>query len=177
MWSFERCVPHGAGIVAFEGFLPDAIGGFSWWDMTAEGPKRGAIAAAASRVSFALERFIDLQGLAPSRIVALGFSQGGVLLSSAVLAGELEVAGLGVLAGLVPKADGGPRVRGCPKVFMAHGTKDEVIPIERARHGAETLRALSLDVCLVEDDVGHKVGIEGTRALKAWLHAVLEDGR
>ena len=45
--------------------------------------------------------------------------------------------------------------------------------IERARQSAALFGGLGLDVTLVEDDVGHKVGVEGTRALKTWLFGVL----
>lgn len=174
MWSFERAVPPEAAIVAFEGFLPDPLGGFSWWDFQAPGSKRAAITSAAKRLSFALERFIELEGLEPSRTVGLGFSQGAVLLSDAVLSGELSLSGLGLLAGLVPTPEVKPHIAGAPpKVFVAHGTKDEVITIARARQGVDLLRSLGLDVTYVEDDVAHKVGIEGTRALKAWLSGVL----
>lgn len=173
MWSFERAIPPGAAVVAFEAFLPDPVGGYSWWDFLAPGSKREAIASAAKRLSFAVERFIDLEGLEPSQVVALGFSQGAVLLSSAVLSGDLNLAGLGLLAGLVPTPHEPPQILGSPKVFVAHGTKDDVIEVARARQGVELLRKLGLEVTYVEDEVGHKVGIEGTRALKSWMYGVL----
>lgn len=173
MWSFDRCIPKGVAVVSFQAHLPDPIGGFSWWDFEGTESKREAISAASKRVSYALERFIDLEGLAPSGTVALGFSQGAVLLASGVLLGDLALDGLGLLAGFAPRPDGPAVLRGHPKVFIAHGTKDEVISIERARHSASLFRGLGLDVTVAEDDVGHKVGIEGTRALKTWLFGVL----
>jgi len=173
MWSFDRCIPKSASIVAFEAFLPDRVGGFSWWDFEAPGSKREAIAAAAKTLSCALERFIEFEGLAPSSIVALGFSQGAVLLSSAMLSGDVSLVGLGILAGLVPQPEGPTHILGRPQVFVAHGTEDSVITIERARQSAAFLRDLGLDVTLVEDEVGHKVGIQGTRALKNWLFTLL----
>ena len=48
MWSFDRCIPKGAAVVAFQGFLADPIGGFSWWDLEGSGSKRDAIRAAVS---------------------------------------------------------------------------------------------------------------------------------
>ena len=173
MWSFDRCIPKGAAVVAFQGFLADPIGGFSWWDLEGSGSKRDAISAASKRLSFALERFVELEGLEPSCTVALGFSQGAVLLACALLFGDVALNGLGLLAGFAPKPDGAVAVRGSPKVLIAHGTKDEVISIERARQSAALFGGLGLDVTLVEDEVGHKVGVEGTRALKAWLFGVL----
>lgn len=173
MWSFDRCIPKGAAVVSFEAFLPDPLGGFSWWDFESTTSRREVITAASKRLSFALERYIDHEGLLPSHLVALGFSQGAVLLSVAMLNGDIAFDGVGLLAGFVPKPEVPPSVKGHPKVFVAHGTKDEVITVARARQGVAILEALGLEVTSVEDEVGHKVGIAGTRALKSWLFSTL----
>jgi phospholipase/carboxylesterase len=102
----------------------------------------------------------------------MGFSQGAALLSAALLSGKLSADGVALLAGFVVEPD--TTALTCrPRIFVAHGTRDDVIRVERARKGVERLRGLGLDVVYIEDDVSHKVGIEGTRALKSWLHAVI----
>jgi phospholipase/carboxylesterase len=169
IWTFERSIPEAAAVVSFQAFLPDALGGFSWWDMESTEDRSVAIGRAADKVSFAIERITELFDLAPRRLYGIGFSQGSVLLSAAVLTGALRLDGLGVLAGFVPKPEGKVRLLGLPEVFLAHGIQDEVVRVERARSAAEYLRSLGLSVTYIEDDVGHKVGIQGTRALKEWL--------
>ena len=173
MWFFEQCLPNGASIVAFEAFLPDPLGGFSWWDFETPESKKDQIARAAKQLSLAIERFITLGSLTPSKVIALGFSQGAVLLSSAMLSGDIALDGLGVLAGLVPKPDGPTYIHDKPQIFIAHGIKDEVIQVERARLGVELLRELGLHVTYIEEGVGHKVGIDGTRGLKHWVFKLL----
>ena len=177
MWTFERALPPDCWVVSFEAFLPDALGGFSWWEMNTTAPVRPAILRARDRLCYAIERYIELEGLRPSSKVALGFSQGSVLLSSAVLTGSLALDGLGILAGVAYEGEEAPRLLSLPQIFIAHGIQDEVLSVEKARSGAERLRALGLSVTYVEEDVGHKVGIEGTRALKEWLTGPLQGAR
>jgi phospholipase/carboxylesterase len=128
-----------------------------------------AIGRAADKVSFAIERVTELFDLSPQKIYGIGFSQGSALLSTAVLTGALRLDGLGVLAGFVPEPEHEVRLLGLPDIFLAHGVQDDVVGIERARSSVAYLRSLGLSVTYVEDDVGHKVGIQGTRALKEWL--------
>jgi phospholipase/carboxylesterase len=172
MWTFDRLIPQGCSVVSFEAFLNDAQGGFSWWDVNGKPPLEPAILAACDRLQYALERYITFEGLSPRRVVGVGFSQGAVLLSTAMLTAAVKFDGLGLLAGLVSKAGEQGRVIGEPEVFIAHGISDQIVPVERARRGAERLEALGLRVTYVEEDVGHKVGVEGTRALREWLQRV-----
>jgi phospholipase/carboxylesterase len=169
IWTFERSVPAAASVVSLQAFVPDPLGGFSWWDMESSGDREIAIGRAAQRVAFGVERVIELFELAPKKVYAVGFSQGAALLATAALTGSLSLDGLALLAGFVPKPEKGAQLLSAPDVFAAHGTQDEVVTIERARRGVEYLRGLGLFVTYVEDDVGHKVGIQGTRELKKWM--------
>jgi phospholipase/carboxylesterase len=169
MWAFDRLMPSGCAVVSFQAFLPDALGGFSWWDMASPDPLEPAILRARDKFMFALERYIELTNLRPRKTVALGFSQGSVLLSAAVLTDALHIDGLGVLAGFLYKGGDVSSLRTKPEVFIAHGSNDEVISVAKARRGVERLRSLGLSVEYVEEEIGHKVGIQGTRALKEWL--------
>ena len=173
MWAFDRVIPSQATVVSLEAFLEDPLGGFSWWYMESTEPVRPAIVRARDRLCYAIERYIELENLRPSKRVALGFSQGAVLLSAALLTGKLPLEGLGILAGVPYEGEEPPVIKGHTRVLIAHGTQDEVLIVDRARVGAERLRALGLDVTYVEEDVGHKVGVQGTRALKEWLAEIV----
>lgn len=175
MWTFERSIPEDCHVVAFQAFLPDPLGGWSWWDMTVPGSKKEAILSAAGRLSRALEAFLGLYRLAPKRYIGMGFSQGSVLLSAMALRGFFNFDGVAVLAGFVFQPSE-PIVSGKqPSIFVAHGTADETISVDQARDGVAALNRLGLTVEYVEEEVGHKVGIKGTRALKEWLVRVLAE--
>ncbi len=173
MWAFDRTLPERANVVSFQAFLPDALGGFSWWDMTSDQPLEPAIMLARDRFHFALDRYLELFSLQPSKVFAAGFSQGSVLLSAAVLTGVIRLDGLGILAGFVSNIGEQRLIQGHPDVFVAHGTADEVLSVEKARKGVERLRSYGLPVTYVEEEgVGHKLGIQGMRALKEWFAGV-----
>jgi predicted esterase len=174
MWAFERCIPASAAVVSFEAFLPDSVGGYSWWEMLpGEQTPAERITAAVSRVSFALSQFLALEQLAPEQTVFLGFSQGAALISTGMLSGELQGVGFGLLCGLVPRFafQSVASVQGKPRLIIAHGSKDSVISVERAHEARERLSQLGFSVEYVEDEVEHRLGIAGTRALKAWCHS------
>jgi phospholipase/carboxylesterase len=173
IWPFERSAPEGVAVVSFQAFLPDPLGGFSWWDIASREDRTEAIASAGKRVAFAIERIVELYDSEPSRLCVVGFSQGSALLSFAVLSGNLRVDGLGILAGFVARPRTPTALLGSPAVLIAHGSEDEVVDVEKARAGARFLEGLGLAVTYVEDQVGHKVGIQGTRALKTWFASVL----
>jgi predicted esterase len=54
-------------------------------------------------------------------------------------------------------------------VFVAHGTRDELVPIERGRHTVQTLEQAGAQVTYCEDDVGHKLSAACFRALEAFF--------
>ena len=180
MWTFERCVPRDAWIVALQAFEPDPLGGFSWWRMDGEAPESGIpleqrILVAARRIGESVGRFREMFNLSPRRVLACGFSQGGAVLSSAVLSGELEVDGLAMLASFIPRAMlPAFHMHGAPAIFISHGTEDEVISIEKARQSRDRFLELGLQVEYCEEPVRHKVGTAGMRALTEWVGLVVD---
>jgi predicted esterase len=75
------------------------------------------------------------------------------------------------LAGFVPdgfEVRAGARLAGVP-VYWGHGTKDDQVPVQRARRDVSRLRQAGLDVTYCEADVGHKLGADCLRGLKGWF--------
>ena len=62
------------------------------------------------------------------------------------------------------------RVRGKPKIFISHGTHDEVMPIDTTgRDVVRRLKALGYDVTYEEFDGGHTVPDGVVRKAVGWL--------
>ncbi|MBT3712603.1 MAG: hypothetical protein HOG15_04555, partial [Anaerolineae bacterium] len=77
-----------------------------------------------------------------------------------------------VLSGFVPPGVDEilhPKLLNKIRVFWAHGTQDELIPIERGLSSVELLQKSGADVNLCQAKVGHKVGKDCRRALDAFL--------
>ena len=63
------------------------------------------------------------------------------------------------------------RLKGLP-MFIAHGTEDELVPVEKARLSAELLEKLGAAVTYCEDKVGHKLSAKCFRGLEAFYQQV-----
>ena len=99
----------------------------------------------------------------------MGFSQGAAMCCLLAFLYPERIRKVGILAGFVP---GGLEdwvsqrpLEGKP-FFVTHGTKDETVPVERARRSVEILKQAGAKVTYCEDEVGHKVSATCLRALK-----------
>ncbi len=104
-----------------------------------------------------------------------GFSQGGALTNILALLYPQRVRKAAVLAGFMP---GGVddllarRVLAGKQFFVAHGTQDNLVPVERARTSIELLEQAGAQVTFCEAEVGHKVSLECLHGLEAfWKNA------
>jgi len=109
-----------------------------------------------------------------ARLTVMGFSQGAALTYALALAFPQRVAAFIGLAGFLPDgaetlADGLP-LQG-KRAYVAHGSQDEIVPIERARQAVQTLRQAGAEVDYCEHEAGHKLGTECYRGLRTFFAA------
>jgi phospholipase/carboxylesterase len=106
-----------------------------------------------------------------SELHIIGFSQGAALAYSIATVYPERVATLAGLSGFLP--DGAStwlvpnRLSGLP-VFIAHGTEDNLVPIERARMSVGLVEGAGAVVTYCEDNVGHKLSAKCFRGLEAF---------
>jgi predicted esterase len=55
------------------------------------------------------------------------------------------------------------------KIFVAHGTQDQMIPIDRARASMALLEQAGAQIIYCEEEVGHKLSVNCLRALETYL--------
>jgi len=117
------------------------------------------------------------RGIAPRRIVLMGFSQGCAMTLLAGLRYRERLAGLAGLSGYLPLAATTAAERHAANadvpVFLAHGSADPVIPIERGRAGRDALQALGHEVEWHEYPMPHSVCAEEVADLNRWMLQVL----
>ena len=117
------------------------------------------------------------RGVAASRIVLAGFSQGCAMTLMTGLRHAERLAGLAGLSGYLPLAALTPAERSDANalvpIFLAHGSADTVIPLSRANDSRDALRAMGHAVEWHEYPMPHAVCAEEVRDLKRWLLDVL----
>jgi phospholipase/carboxylesterase len=109
----------------------------------------------------------------PRRLIVLGFSQGGVMAYNLGLYQPERFAALVALSTWLPpqileRAPNPPAVQQLP-IMVQHGSRDEIIAVERARQSVEALRPLRLAVTYREYDMGHEISGRSLMELSAWL--------
>ena len=117
------------------------------------------------------------RGVAASRVVLMGFSQGCAMTLMTGLRHADRLAGLVGLSGYLPLAsrllhERSPANAGTP-VFLAHGRFDPVIPIDRAMASRDVLVASGQPVEWHEYPMEHSVCPPELVDLNAWLLRML----
>ncbi len=177
MEPFTHALPDGLWVL-FRAPFPAPSQGYSWLP---ELPQGGSRLPHYQPALQHLRTWLDeLRGLFPradwSRKHWIGFSQGGGTILAWGLHYPQEVRSLSVLAGFLPKGGEALLERqpllGVP-VFIAHGTEDGLIPINRARGMAAALEESGARVTYCEESVGHKVGAGCLRRWKQFWKEVL----
>lgn len=182
MWVFSRVIEQlDPIVVAPRAITEDEIGGYSWWKVSqpanvqlSNSPKdtrQQQLEPAINLLEGIATSMPELYGVDPDRIFAIGFSQGGALCISLAMRNPRLFKGVGMLASFIPKVIQ-ENHHGDLKnlnVFVSHGTKDEIIPVERAQESVEFLKHFGANVFYNQDDVAHKISSSGLKAFREWL--------
>jgi phospholipase/carboxylesterase len=184
-WVFKQTIPQGVAIVTPRApFALDNDEGFIWFH-NGEGqrlrPIPDTLETGLSKLQQFLGSLADLYPIDPERLIMLGFSQGGAMITTLLLTRpETRQTTLGVvlLAGALLQL---PQVRPAPNllaglpVFIAHGIEDAIIPLRVAQQARQLYLELGAEVTYGEYPTGHKVNSQGMKDLTAWLAARLSE--
>jgi predicted esterase len=151
--------PDEAGVAVL---APDSRG--ATWDAV-----RGGFGPDVEFLNQALERVFDTVNVDPARLTIGGFSDGATYaLSLGLINGDLFPRVAAFSAGFV--VDGVPH--GKPRVFMSHGTADEILPIDQCgRRIATTLKQRGYDVTFREFQGKHEIPPDVAREGLRWAAA------
>ena len=151
----------------------------AWYDISDTAIRREdekGVRASAAEVETLIERELS-RGIAAGRIVLAGFSQGGAIALHAGLRHATTLAGIMALSTYVPLADLVPaETAGKPHelpIFMAHGTEDPVITLQRAQQSRELLTSLGYAVEWHQYWMPHSLCAEEVTDISTWLCSVL----
>ena len=118
------------------------------------------------------------RGIAASRIVLAGFSQGCAVTLLAGLRHPERLAGLVGMSGYLPLANTTAAERHAANhdtpIFLAHGRSDPVVPIASALASRDTLVALGYSVEWHDYPMPHSVCAQEIADLNRWLLRVLK---
>lgn len=103
---------------------------------------------------------IEKEGLKVSKYDVMGFSQGAVMAYALALLYPDLIRKVAALSGFIPHAWMGDLDKHSfnqKAFFIAHGTQDEIVPIQKARQSVSWLRENNARVTFCEAETGHKL--------------------
>lgn len=176
MWVFARNLPSSYWMVAPRAPYSAEPSGYSWrelFDSSQFGrPTIEQLRPGAEALIRLVDEYSASAGIDASTFDLMGFSQGAAMCNVLAFLYPQRIRKTGILAGFVP---GGLEelvqqrpLQGKP-FFVTHGTKDDMVSIDRARESIAILEQAGANVTYCEDEVGHKVSVTCLRALKDFL--------
>jgi phospholipase/carboxylesterase len=152
----------------------------AWYDILGTDLVRREDERGVRQSQAAVEAVIEREvarGVPRRRIVLAGFSQGGAITLQVGLRQPEPLAGLIVLSSYLPlaatmAAELTHAAKAVP-IFMAHGTQDPVVPLERGTSSRDQLQQLGLQVEWHDYPMPHSVCGDEVEAIAAFLKRVL----
>jgi phospholipase/carboxylesterase len=178
MWVFKQVIPPGVAAITPRAPLELSSGGYAWFyrndPLHLTDPD--SLLDSISKLEQFLTSLPQLYPLDPSRLLLIGFSQGSAVSNSLVMARPELVIGVALLSGmgfelpeLIPRA---MSLTDLP-VFIAHGIRDEIVPLGAAQEARKMYKELGADVTYKEYNVGHKMHNQGIKDLRAWVVEII----
>jgi len=177
MWVFARGISSDYWMIAPR--APHALraesSGFSWRPPQPETfgrPSLEALRPAADGLIRLIDEYSASVKVDALQFDLMGFSQGAAMVNLVAMLYPHRVRKMGVLAGFVPSGLEeliSQKPLAGKNIFVAHGTQDNMVPIDRARASIELLEQAGAQVTYCEDEVGHKVSSTCMRALESYL--------
>lgn len=175
MWVFAKDLPDHFWMIAPRAPHPSEMTGYSWRPHqpgTFGRPSLEELIPAADTLIRLVDEYQASAGIEADTFDVMGFSQGAAMSNVLAFLYPERVRKIGILAGFVPggleKYAANRPLEG-RSVFVTHGTKDEMVPIDRARASMEVLEQAGAKIIYCEDEVGHKVSLNCLRALRTYL--------
>lgn len=152
----------------------------AWYDIYGPNLVQREDEAGLRRSQAAIEGLIEREkgrGIPARRIVVAGFSQGCAMALMTGLRHQEKLAGIVGLSGYLPLAAMLAAERSAANqdtpIFMAHGSADPVVVLQRATASRDALKALGYAIDWHEYPMAHSVCMEEVADLNGWLLKVL----
>lgn len=175
MWVFARRFPPEFWMIAPRAPHAAEPQGFSWrppQPLNFGRPSLEMLLPSAEALIRLIDEYAASVKIEAQQFDVIGFSQGGAMVNVLGMAFPHRIRKMGVLAGFVPSGLDeliAQKPLAGKQVFVAHGTLDEMIPIDRARASMQLMEQAGASITYCEDEVGHKLSSNCLRALEEYL--------
>jgi phospholipase/carboxylesterase len=175
MWIFARKLVGKYWIFAPRGTLSAPEGGYGWLPhVSLENQHLADFAGVTAELLQGIAQWGMQAGVPPETLEqplnVMGFSQGAALAYAIASLHPKRVGRIAALAGYLPNTS--PEIfhnLAGKKIFIAHGSQDEIVPVSYAQKAAALLQNAGAQVTYCESDVGHKLSLACLNGLETFF--------
>jgi phospholipase/carboxylesterase len=168
MWILTKTIPEDYLLIAPRAPIQAGEKQFVWHEIAPQWPEIQTYQAVADQLLSSIDDWLDEQNIHTRKFDLMGFSQGAVLAYALTILKPERVGRVAALAGFIPHAWQDQMTKASlasRAFFIAHGTKDDTIPIKKGRQAAEWLEQNGAKVTFCEADIGHKLSADCFKGL------------
>lgn len=178
LFSFASELPEQYYVISVRAPHAMMYGSYAWYaiNFDADENKFSDVVQAKASRELILSFIEDLKNKYPidaDNVTLIGFSQGAILSYAAALKCPEKIQRIAALSGYfnLEIADEISKHASQLKMFISHGTADQVIPVEWARKAAPQLQQMGIEITYKEYPVGHGVAPQNFWDMLKWLES------
>jgi phospholipase/carboxylesterase len=168
MWIFTNPLPDSFIFIAPRAPLKLSRGKYSWHEIQPQWPTLDSYKNLSKEILGRVVSWLSGIDVGYESIDVMGFSQGGVVAYSLAFLYPEKIDKVATLASFIPqswKSSIKPNVIQNKEFFIAHGTEDALVPLNKAIASAKWLEENGAAVTFCQANTGHKLGAECFKAL------------
>ena len=178
LFSFASELPDEYYVVSARAPYDMMYGSYAWYaiNFDADENKFSDISQAIQSrdliVTF-IDELIANYAIDAANVTLIGFSQGAILSYSVAVSYPEKVKRVAAMSGYfnseIATSNYEKNDFSNLKIFISHGTVDQVVPVDWARKAAPLLKQLGVDVVYKEYSIGHGISPQNFFDFKSWL--------
>jgi len=160
MWVLTKPLPQGYFLLAPRAPVKMGENQYSWHEIQPQWPEISFYQKLTDSLLSRADSWVNKHAPGVSRYDVMGFSQGAVMAYALAILHPKKVERIAAIASFIPqhwKSDLDAETLKNKSFFIAHGTKDDIIPLKKARQAAQWLEDKGADVIFCTADTGHKI--------------------
>ena len=160
MWVLTKPLPDNYILLAPRAPIEMGPDQYSWHEITKQWPKLESYREVTGKLLSTVQKYLENFNLEKSHYDVMGFSQGAVMAYALALLYPEKIRKIAALAGFLPqswKDNLKQEILKGKSFFVAHGTQDEIVPIEKSIKASQWLKENGAEVTFCEADTGHKL--------------------
>ena len=174
IFSIEGLLDPRLHVVSIRGTYPSAIGGFEWfWDpevRNVEIQDADRFTESEEMLTKNIEQHIERTGTDRQNLFLWGFSQGAAMANILGLRGIVKPKGVVPMSGFLPTpVYHWEKWDTHSKFLVAHGTNDEVLPVDTSKRAQEFLSSKGIVAEYYEFKGRHKMTMDSIAYVNDWI--------